>query len=337
MSYYYYTSLGTTPGTDVLLVTTAYTVLCIIVGFLFKCRKKKWRNNEENAGAAKLDDQNASEPWMDNPYMCGVDAVIGEHSLFDHDIDTSLNNSFDTDADGKTYEYWEHMFGLVDDGKDSNANAEGESKTSYKLYEDETGNADKNLNVEGDPNDTMIENPPDPIIAPITTISETTDESPQSANVNDFFENYNKVKLRSKQLKNLRGRDKSYEIRRVTSGRRRWSPRVKKTENKSVQEVQVDDKKTGSPRSFNLFHKPNSLEIELNAKNVDGSYEHFDDHEDPINVEKLADPDLNHTSSRLTTSSSKDASKSEDIVDRSGEGDDTYKKEMKEIYKLAVP
>ena len=310
----YYTTYTTTPGTDVLLITTAYTVLCIIIGFLFKCRKRKWRNNEENAAAAKSEkdaDQNAPEPWMDNPYMCGVDAVI-EHSLFDHDTDTSFTNSFETDDDSKAYEYWEHVFGLVD-GKDSNA--DGESKTSYKLHEDDTGNADKNLSVEGDPNEVMIEIPPGPTIVPITTNSETTDESPQSANVHDSLENFNKVKLPNKQSKELKRRERKFEMRRFISGRRKWRFSVKK----------MKFKKTRS-RSF---------KIELKAGNVDGSYEHFDDYEDPIDVEKLFDPDLNHSSRH--TSCSKDASKSEEIVDRSGEGDDTYDKEMKEIYKLAVP
>ena len=333
---------STTPGMDVLLITTAYTVLCIIIGFLFKCRKRKWRNKKEDTAAkprnGEKNDQNTPEAWMGtNPYMCAVDEVI-ENSLFDHDkmYDTSDTNSVDSDDSSKAYEYWEHVF-----GPDGNSNVAGDRNT-YELYEDDTGNADKNLHVKGDPNEVLIENPPEPTFASITTDSQTT-KIPQSVNVHDSLENFKKHKLLNKQSKKLKKREKKVELRRIPFGRRKRRFSVKKMEtksvgNKSVQEV--DEKKTRSRRFNRLFHKPNSLEIELKAerwgssKDVDESYEHFDDYEDPIEVEKQFDPDLNHS---RHTSCSKDASKSEEIVDRSGEGDDTYEKEMKEIYKLAVP
>ena len=327
---------STTPGMDVLLVTTAYTVLCIIIGFLFKCRKRKWRNKKENAAAKpgneEKDDQNTPEAWMDtNPYMCAVDEVI-ENSLFDHDVEKSLDTkTVESDDSSKAYEYWENMFGP--EGTD-------EAETSYELYEEDTGNADKNLEVR--PSKEIMEIPPETTIASITTDSQTT-KIPQSVNVHDSLENFKKHKILNKQSKKLKKREKRVEMRRIPFGRRKRRFSVKKMEtksigNKSVQEV--DEKKTRSRRFNRLFHKPNSLEIELKAgrwgssKDVDESYEYFDDYEDPIEVDKQFDPDLNHS---RHTSCSKDASKSEEIVDRSGEGDDTYEKEMKEIYKLAVP
>ena len=134
---------STTPGMNVLLITTAYTVLCIIIGFLFKCRKRKWRNKKEDTAAkprnGEKNDQNTQEAWMDtNPYMCAVDEVV-ENSFFDYDIDKSSDaRSVDSDDSSKAYEYWENMFGP--EGTD-------EAETSYELYEEDTGNADKNLEV----------------------------------------------------------------------------------------------------------------------------------------------------------------------------------------------
>ena len=224
---------STTPGMDVLLITTAYTVLCIIIGFLFKCRKRKWRNKQENAAAKpgneEKDDQNTPEAWMGtNPYMCAVDEVI-ENSLFDHDkmYDTSDTNSVDSDDSSKAYEYWEHVF-----GPDGDSNAAGDSN-SYKLFAKD---------------------------------SETM-KIPQSINVNDdSLENFSDLKLRNKQSKQLKGREKKVEMKRSLFGRRKSRFSVKRIETESIGNKSVQE-----------------------------------------------------------------------VVDRSGEGDDTYEKEMKQIYKLAVP
>ena len=327
---------STTPGMNVLLITTAYTVLCIIIGFLFKCRKRKWRNKKENAAAKpgneEKDDQNTPEAWMDtNPYMCAVDEVV-ENSFFDYDIDKSSDaRSVDSDDSSKAYEYWENMFGP--EGTD-------EAETSYELYEEDTGNADKNLEVR--PSKEIMEIPPEPTIASITTDSQTT-KIPQSVNVHDSLENFTDDPPVKSEKPVAKRKEKRVEVRRFLFGRRKRRFSVKKMETKSMGQnfvKEVDEKKTRSRRFNRLFHKPNSLEIELKAgrwgssKDVDESYEYFDDYEDPIEVDKQFDPDLNHS---RHTSCSKDASKSEEIVDRSGEGDDTYEKEMKEIYKLAVP
>jgi hypothetical protein len=232
---------------------------------------------------------------------------------------------------------------------------------SCELYKDDTGNADKNLEVR--PSREMMEIPPEPTIASITTDSAIT-KSQQRGNVQASSENFTDHPPIKSDKPVAKGNEKKVRERRFPFGRkkrtfsvvkiemksnglslrkeRRFS--IKKMETKSNDTINldeaVDEKKTRSRRFNRLFHKPNSLEIELKAerwgssKDVDESYEHFDDYEDPIEVEKQFDPDLNHS---RHTSCSKDASKSEEIVDRSGEGDDTYEKEMKEIYKLAVP
>lgn len=113
-----------TPGMDVLLITTAYTVLCIIIGFLFKCRKRKWRNDNENTSAKpgneEKDDQNTPEAWMDtNPCM---------RAVRDKMYHTSDTNSVESDDSSKAYEYWEHVF-----GPDGKRNAAGDSNT-YELF-----------------------------------------------------------------------------------------------------------------------------------------------------------------------------------------------------------
>ena len=225
---------STTPGMDVLLITTAYTALCIIIGFLFKCRKRKWRNDKENTSAAKpgneeKDDQNTPESWMDtNPCMRAVNTVI-EHSLFDRDkmYHTSDTNSVESNDSSKAYEYWEHVF-----GPDGDSNAAGDSN-SYKLFAKD---------------------------------SETM-KIPQSINVNDdSLENFSDLKLRNKQSKQLKGREKKVEMKRSLFGRRKSRFSVKRIETESIGNKSVQE-----------------------------------------------------------------------VVDRSGEGDDTYEKEMKEIYKLAVP
>jgi hypothetical protein len=424
---------STTPGMDVLLITTAYTVLCIIIGFLFKCRKRKWRNKKENAAAKpgneEKDDQNTPEAWMDtNPYMCAVDEVI-ENSLFDHDVEKSLDTkTVESDDSSKAYEYWENMIGPEaetsyelyeeDTGNDDKNLQVRPSKemieiasepniasittdSSYELYKDDTGTTDKNLqvrpskemieiasepnivsittdpscelykddtgnadkNLEVRPSREMMEIPPEPTIASITTDSAIT-KSQQRGNMQASSENFTDHPPIKSDKPVAKGNEKKVSERRFPFGRKKRTFSVVKIEMKSnglslrkkrrfsIKNMEtisndtinldeaVDEKKTRSRRFNRLFHKPNSLEIELKAerwgspKDVDESYEYFDDYEDPIEVEKQFDPDLNHS---RHTSCSKDASKSEEIVDRSGEGDDTYEKEMKEIYKLAVP
>ena len=195
---------STTPGMDVLLITTAYTGLCIIIGFLFKCRKRKWRNDMENTSAAnpgneEKDDQNMPDDWMD---------PVIEHSLFDRDkiYHTSDTNSVESDDSSKAYEYWEHAFGGPADG---NSNAAGDSN-SYKLFAKD---------------------------------SETA-KIPQSIKVNDDSMGglVSALKLRNKQSKQLKGRKKKVEMKRFLFGKGKGTFSVKKikkeaVKNKSVHEV----------------------------------------------------------------------------------------------------
>jgi hypothetical protein len=80
-----YNSNSVAPGWPVLLATTAYTAICITIGFLFICRKKKWGNKDKHSKSRSGDDgefgspsTNASQAWIDpTPYLCAVHEVVG--------------------------------------------------------------------------------------------------------------------------------------------------------------------------------------------------------------------------------------------------------------------
>jgi len=56
-NYYYavdFTVTSIHPGNSLLIITTGYTIICLLAGFLFHCRKKKWRKNEEKPKGSKV-------------------------------------------------------------------------------------------------------------------------------------------------------------------------------------------------------------------------------------------------------------------------------------------
>ena len=124
---------------EVLATTFAYTVICISIGFTFRCRRKKWMKSKDEIGNIKY----AQEPnnpreellWVDtNPYICNVEEVV-QISFFDEDVmDNDSLDSDDSDYidDGsKKNEYWENkiVFDTTDEQK--------RSKSPYELYGDE--------------------------------------------------------------------------------------------------------------------------------------------------------------------------------------------------------
>jgi len=357
------------PGLNLLIGTLGYTFLCIIVGFLFKCRKKKWRKPKSHKEEKEL--ERVKEEQMANvdmsAYMCAVDEVI-ENAFFDEKEKDEDGASIDSNDSSKAYEY---LFGLetdkyavpdksIDKGNESdavigmNVNTNSKAKeNSYELFKESKGrgnsnksmnssrsrsdnehaNRIKNMNMTSDsskgsdvliqisPKSSFVEVSPKlfrvRVTAPSKSISPDASHRRVSSN---FFSRHKNISDRS----NSRNTIKHYEkrtLRRFLFGKRRSG--LKNLE------------KGFSDR---VIHSPSDLEIELKetlrAVNDPGglveSYEDYHQYMDPSEVDKRTDPELN-------CSRDSKVMKSDKTMNKSGEGDDTFAKEMNEIHKLSIP
>lgn len=338
---------STKPGWQVLLWTTVYTVVCITIGFLFVCRKRKWRKEKRSDSTTTGKEGATNEPqsWVDrNPYICAVDEVV-ENALFDNALyNASGTGSIESDNSSEAYEFWEKMmFGAEESG----------AETSYELYKedlDKDNNKIHDVGKAASSNEKSVEirsqyeSPIDPkpesepSIVSIPRDSEYLDDS------FDNFSDDSPPRSPPPRAKSSADHDrKKAGTRRFLSfGRknRRFSVKKREKKNRGFKAVQAEDKMEKRSRTLNrLFHKQHSLEIELReskchaSKQVDESYENFDDYEHPSEVDKCFDPDLNCSGDTIRSANSSFSK----VIDRSGEGDDTFEKEMQEIKKLAIP
>lgn len=135
----FFTKSSVEPGKGVLIITSAYTFLCVLIGFLLKCRNKKsWTRDKDDA--TQIDDesyQDISTGKMPIPYLFAVDNVI-ENALFNDETDDSHVDITSAEADDtrKAYEYYQERNGGLQVIKDSRLNEE--ASFSYELYEDYT-------------------------------------------------------------------------------------------------------------------------------------------------------------------------------------------------------
>ena len=347
-----------TPGVGILLITAAYTLICIVIGFLFQCRKKKWQKTK-GGGTAKPNSgkvmgkengsngpaENVDAIAQNNAFMCAVEEVV-DNALFDHENEQdSDGDSIQSDDSSKAYEYWEQIF-----GPDEADGVDGEVPIFYDLFEDNTDVNATEKSLEVKPGEVIIDTNPKPTVAKLDSVrsfeggvkKSQREHFSEEKFIDDVPQTPQSPTKTSKKKRSFRNKRKSpgknAEIRKPILGRLRRRFRVKKREKKSVainQDYEI--KKT---QSFNkIFHKQRSLEIELkegidfesSEKEVDESYEYFEDFDDPTEIEQQIDRSLN-VSKDFSNNSSKVS-----FEDTSGEGDDTFEKEMKEINKLFIP
>jgi hypothetical protein len=255
------------PGWPVLVATTAYTAICITVGFLFICRKKKWRNKDKhsksgigNDGELGSPSTNASQDWVDpTPYMCAVDEVVG-NTLFDQElIDDLDDNSIESFDSNKAYEYFF--------GQDGSNNEEVGAEMSYELFAD--GNRENSRNSAHkiiELSNVIIENSPgsrsdaqSQTIKPLTTTE-------------SFMDNPVPARTPKVRLTSLQDREKKTEPRRLLGRKsRRFS--IKKREKKTVSNQSLrenDEYNFQRFQTFNrIFHAPNNLEIEVSPVDIE--------------------------------------------------------------------
>lgn len=377
------------PGWPVLLATTAYTAICITIGFLFICRKKKWRNKDKD----EFGSPTTSQAWLDpSPYMCAVDEVVG-NTFFDQEHVNDLDdNSIESDDSNKALEYFF--------GKDENSNAtpeEVEAETSYKLFTDggdnsgKSGNsADKSIEL----SDMDIENPSESRSIESDDAKSQTSEFPRRpiSTTESFMDDPVPAptpKVRCTSLKDL---EKKAEPRKLV-GRKSRRFRSKKRERKAVSLHSFGDHRNKQLGGVRIFHGPNSLEIELreeagppasrpkkllrfsrssklslseSTSTNEGSphsnnqsttqYSRAGSSLSDVQQDKDSEPSSRKSNGVLSRfRHAKSSKKREDDsgpndkaelntsddksvnVDRSGEGNDTFQKEMIEINKLAIP
>jgi|AntRauTorckE5430_2_1112549.scaffolds.fasta_scaffold00042_16 hypothetical protein len=286
-----YNSNSIAPGWPVLFATTAYTAICITVGFLFICRKKKWGNKDNHSKSRSGDDgefgsptTNPSQARVDpTPYMCPVDEVIG-NTFFDQErIDDLDDNSIESNDSNKAYEYF---FGQ--DGKNENITSEEvEAEMSYELFADgnrgNSGNgADKSMEL----SNVIIENSPESRSVESDDAQSQTNKplainkihlTNRSFVLVDIMGNPVHALTPEVRLASLEDREKKTESRRFL-GRKSRSFRVKKRK-----------RKTGSNRPKSKAEKLSTFNDK--STNADRSVEGNDTYQKEMNeINKLAIP-----------------------------------------------
>ena len=141
-------------------------------------------------------------------------------------------------------------------------------------------------------------------------------------------------------------------------GRRRGRYRIKKTERREVS-TRIGDNRSNFLASFGirqksfasrLFHTQRNIEVELmetrtspsktSKKTLEEDFQSYNNLEDPEDVDKLQDTNLNSSfqeKNSVGDGVAVDHTLGGQVVDTSGQGENTYKNEMKEMYNLAAP
>lgn len=346
------------PGMMLLLGTTGYTAVCILIGFMFKCRKKKWRKQEAAQKEAETARQHEREEestsangpaWLSNvqvdasAYMCAVDEVIDNTFFEDSHQRDSDGASIDSNDSSKAYEYLFGADGNVHsrDGDEGGAIADMNNMqtndVSYELFEE--GESRGRGKMTSNSNHVERRTSGDACRSSNSSQKRSTSPLEGSEVIINISPKLSEVKKLSPGI-SIKDQEKKVEVRRFLFGRKN---RVKKREKRTVKKKMSCVPRTSSRfvTVDRVFHSPNNLEIELketfvsewseqeNPERLHESYEHYHEYEDPIEVDKRTCPELNgRRDGENPTSGS---------VDMSGEGDDTYEKEMGEIMKLAIP
>lgn len=337
------------PGMMLLLGTTGYTAVCILIGFMFKCRKKKWRKQEAAQKEAETARQHEREEestsangpaWLSNvqvdasAYMCAVDEVIDNTFFEDSHQRDSDGASIDSNDSSKAYEYLFGADGNVHsrDGDEGGAIADMNNMqtndVSYELFEEGESRGRGKMTSKSN----HVERRSSSDTCSSSNSSQMRSKSPLEGSevIIDISPKLSEGKKLSPGI-SIKDQEKKVEVRRFLFGRKN---RVKKREKKTVKKKMSCVPRTSSRfvTVDRVFHSPNNLEIELketfmsewseqnNPERLHESYEHYHEYEDPIEVDKRMCPELNGRRD-----------------DMSGEDDDTYEKEMGEIMKLAIP
>jgi len=344
------------PSTSLLAHTTGFTVISVFIGFIFKCRKKKWRKKKGEPTVKSIDQEEAVQTSLacgdPSIYMCAIDEVI-DNAFFDHDHENNSDaGSVDSDNSSKAYE---DLFGPdqnqdrytaapeVKTSLDTGVDTSNGTNNSYELfYEDERNKlAKKGNHVK------LFESSPQPPFeigatgsesereSPYRAMvnSETSHDEPRKTNENTKIEPYTK----SKALITSSHRSPTSDKKKIGFRRFQFSRKKSITSDNDNDRYRVETA-TRHLTLCRVLHSPNNCEIELKEGKFpvgvdvgvgghDESYEKFNDREDPNEVDKFTDPNLNCSADESNISKN-------EVIDRSGEGDDTYENEMREINKL---
>ena len=354
---------STVPSWEVLVYTAAYTAVCVLIGFFFKCRKKKNRSKNQNKNATDDDNEYKAPPVVPSnqdpkgqvdvskqgdgisdqgsctttvivdpsSYLCAVEDVVGNTFFDDKDsVDGSEEDTLFSTADSfdssKAYEYWQNIFvphEYHDDGLVIKKKEGANDRPPTTVNVLPTG--DDYLLFEKDTSGDILKDE-EAKTQPMNSRKRTR--------YDDAYEGMdNALRVPPPPTGTLHRHPKSnIATSLLTTMDKRRGKRMKRNSSRSLENSSLSSRLLGR-----VIHSPSNLEIELkegsfkrNGNKLDETYESYEHFEDPNEVDSRSEPGF-------VIEKKKHLADNRPVEDTSGLGEDTYKNEMMAIYKLSGP